>query len=258
MSPQASGNQTTSYPRTGKRGVPQQFPRRLYEMLEGESNLAEASPEYNKIIMWSDSGKAFGILDVQLFASQVLPKYFRTNKFSSFQRNLNLYGFSKVRRGPDADMYAHPTFIRGKQELLCQLLKCNTPASARRNSSNSSSDGNSTERTASTEGSQVSVSPQPSSTPPMYVTLQSARAAPVLPSNPVINPFTSLALTGWNQPRPHNQHSLYHQPQAYAAATNNHATPAIQNSLLGRNKLALLAMAMTSIEALPAAAIQKA
>lgn len=90
MAPQASTSQTTSYPRTGKRGVPQQFPRRLYEMLESESKLAEASPDYNKIIMWSDSGKAFGILDVQLFASQVLPKYFRTNKFSSFQRNLNL------------------------------------------------------------------------------------------------------------------------------------------------------------------------
>ena len=37
------------------------------------------------------------------------------------------YGFSKVRRGPDTDMYAHPSFVRGKPELLTHLRKC-TPA----------------------------------------------------------------------------------------------------------------------------------
>mmetsp|Transcript_25639 Transcript_25639/g.60680 ORF Transcript_25639/g.60680 Transcript_25639/m.60680 type:complete len:342 (+) Transcript_25639:606-1631(+) len=36
------------------------------------------------------------------------------------------YGFSKVRRGPDTDMYAHPSFIRGKPELLFNLRKCAT------------------------------------------------------------------------------------------------------------------------------------
>lgn len=94
-----------SYPRTGKRGVPQQFPRRLYEMLEMES---EAAPEVARatnsrylsgttataddipLISWSGTGRAFRIVDVKLFAETVLPKYFRTAKFSSFQRNLNL------------------------------------------------------------------------------------------------------------------------------------------------------------------------
>jgi len=77
-----------SYPRTGKRGVPQQFPRRLYNMLEAESQLHPSSPE--SLISWSQTGKAFRIEDVTLFSTLVLPKYFRTNKFSSFQRNLNL------------------------------------------------------------------------------------------------------------------------------------------------------------------------
>lgn len=71
-------------PKTGKRGVPQQFPRRLYEMIEAESIAGESS------IRWSGTGRAFNIQDTHLFSSQVLPKYFRTNKFSSFQRNLNL------------------------------------------------------------------------------------------------------------------------------------------------------------------------
>jgi hypothetical protein len=80
-----------SFPRTGKRGVPQQFPRRLYEMLDSETkSLERADAVYPKIISWSDSGSAFRIFDVAEFSSTVLPKYFRTTKFSSFQRNLNL------------------------------------------------------------------------------------------------------------------------------------------------------------------------
>jgi hypothetical protein len=80
-------------PRTGKRGVPQQFPRRLYEMLDGETanqHDDDISNNTHHLIEWSASGKAFRIRNVEAFASTVLPKYFRTKKFSSFQRNLNL------------------------------------------------------------------------------------------------------------------------------------------------------------------------
>jgi hypothetical protein len=58
-------------------------------MLESESQVQKESPR-DCLIAWSDSGKAFRIEDVTLFSTHVLPKYFRTNKFSSFQRNLNL------------------------------------------------------------------------------------------------------------------------------------------------------------------------
>jgi hypothetical protein len=133
----ASNISTLSYPRTGKRGVPQQFARRLYEMLQSEAKLALASPTKTPLISWSESGFAFRILDVDGFTTSVLPKYFRTKKFSSFQRNLNLYGFSKVRRGPDTDMYAHQSFIRGKPELLLNLRKCSS-ASRRKMSASSS------------------------------------------------------------------------------------------------------------------------
>lgn len=78
-----------SWPRTGKRGVPQQFPRRLYEMLETETKRVHTDVQ-PKVISWSESGKAFRIFDVTEFANTILPKYFRTKKFSSFQRNLNL------------------------------------------------------------------------------------------------------------------------------------------------------------------------
>mmetsp|Transcript_10682 Transcript_10682/g.23638 ORF Transcript_10682/g.23638 Transcript_10682/m.23638 type:complete len:221 (-) Transcript_10682:49-711(-) len=106
----------TNYPRTGKRGVPQQFPRKLYDMLEAESK--------DDIVHWSSSGRAFRIADVSRFSKEVLSKYFKTSKFSSFQRNLNLYGFTKIRKGPDIDMYSHPGgFIRGEEDGLSQLRK---------------------------------------------------------------------------------------------------------------------------------------
>lgn len=96
-----------SFPRTGKRGVPQQFPRRLYEMLDSETKSVEASANHRKVITWSTSGKAFRIFDVAEFAASVLPKYFRTKKFSSFQRNLNLvrYRYCSLPSVKDAIIY---------------------------------------------------------------------------------------------------------------------------------------------------------
>jgi HSF-type DNA-binding len=95
-SPPDAAEMVLPFPRTGKRGVPQQFPRRLFEMLNQEStkNVAERSVVHPQIISWSLSGKAFRIYNVTDFATTILPKYFRTTKFSSFQRNLNLVSFS--------------------------------------------------------------------------------------------------------------------------------------------------------------------
>jgi hypothetical protein len=93
MSESTSALSSFTFPRTGKRGVPQQFPRRLFEMLEGETKLCETSATHKKVIAWSCSGQAFRIYDSAEFATVVLPKYFRTKKFSSFQRNLNLVSF---------------------------------------------------------------------------------------------------------------------------------------------------------------------
>lgn len=92
----SSNLSTLSYPRTGKRGVPQQFARRLYEMLQSEAKLASASKDKDVYISWSESGFAFRIHDVEGFTSSVLPKYFRTKKFSSFQRNLNLVSSHEI------------------------------------------------------------------------------------------------------------------------------------------------------------------
>lgn len=44
-------------------------------------------------------------------------------KLSSFQRQLNLYGFKKIFRGEDKDCYFHPLFQREHKDLLSQLRR---------------------------------------------------------------------------------------------------------------------------------------
>ena len=60
-----------------------------------------SNPEYNHIISWLPTGDAFGIHKQEEFESQILPKYFRHTRFSSFVRKLNRWGFRRMRKiGP--------------------------------------------------------------------------------------------------------------------------------------------------------------
>ena len=60
------------------------------------------------------------------FTTHVLPHYFRTTKFSSFQRNLNLYGFTKVIRGVDRGSYFNPNFSRDNEANLVAVKRVKT------------------------------------------------------------------------------------------------------------------------------------
>jgi len=51
---------------------------------------------------WVRGGKSFVILDPKKFSKTVLPKYFKHNKLTSFVRQLNFYGFHKIRIDPSA------------------------------------------------------------------------------------------------------------------------------------------------------------
>lgn len=48
------------------------------------------------IASWTPDGKMFVIKDQQIFEQTIIPKFFDHNKFSSFARQLNFYGFRKM------------------------------------------------------------------------------------------------------------------------------------------------------------------
>jgi hypothetical protein len=83
----------------------------------------------SNVIAWSSSGKSFTVLDVKRFETETLPKYFNHGKFSSFVRQLNFYGFQKLRSDPDLQKhtehirFSHEFFLRGQPELLQKIKR---------------------------------------------------------------------------------------------------------------------------------------
>lgn len=49
------------------------------------------------VVSWNATGDSFVIKDIDEFSKTTLPLYFNHSKYSSFVRQLNFYGFSKVR-----------------------------------------------------------------------------------------------------------------------------------------------------------------
>eukprot|EP00934_Nitzschia_sp_Nitz4_P004660 Nitzschia sp. Nitz4//scaffold2_size372955//256108//257823//NITZ4_000450-RA/size372955-processed-gene-0.440-mRNA-1//1//CDS//3329546859//4650//frame0 len=87
-----------------------------------------------KIASWTPDGEMFVVKDPDLFASTVIPQYFDHNKFSSFARQLNFYGFRKMQSKPirnsdfDANTAKHVTFYnenfkRGRCDLLKKIQR---------------------------------------------------------------------------------------------------------------------------------------
>ena len=50
-------------------------------------------------------------------------RFFRQTKLTSFQRQLNLYGFSRLTRGRDSGGYYHELFLRGKTYLTRSMSR---------------------------------------------------------------------------------------------------------------------------------------
>ncbi|KAH7479050.1 hypothetical protein PRIC1_009394 [Phytophthora ramorum] len=82
----SSTSSASSSEEVPKRGWVAPFLLHLHQMLRREDA---------KIIRWADDGMAFQILDKEAMTAQILPKYFKNKNFSSFQRQLNYFGFRK-------------------------------------------------------------------------------------------------------------------------------------------------------------------
>jgi len=94
------------------------FAQVLHEILCNAGN----DPDVAKSMRWTSTGKAFEITDEKLFERKILPRISeRCSCFSSFNRRLYMWGFTKPRKGPNAGRYYHRLFQRD-QEGLCHSI----------------------------------------------------------------------------------------------------------------------------------------
>ncbi|KAI9263899.1 hypothetical protein EDC94DRAFT_517856 [Helicostylum pulchrum] len=104
---------------TSQKNIPP-FLNKLYSMVN--------DPESDDLICWSDDGASFFVNRQEDFARKVLPRFFKHKKFSSFVRQLNMYGFHKVphlQQGvleTDGESerweFSNPHFQRNQRDLL--------------------------------------------------------------------------------------------------------------------------------------------
>lgn len=103
--------------RKGPRGgVSVPFPTKLHVML---SKVEEDGLSH--IVTWQPHGRCFIVHKPKEFVSEVMPTYFRQSKLTSFQRQLNLYGFSRITTGRDRGGYYHELFLKHRL-FLCQNM----------------------------------------------------------------------------------------------------------------------------------------
>ncbi|KAM0983368.1 hypothetical protein TB2_010714 [Malus domestica] len=102
---------------SGPAGSVAPFLRKCYEMVDDKDT--------DSIISWSETGDSFAILDMAQFSISMLPKYFKHSNFSSFMRQLNIYGFRKI--DSDGWVFANEGFIRGQKILLKNIARRKHP-----------------------------------------------------------------------------------------------------------------------------------
>lgn len=94
------------------------FPQALHEMLQA----AEPSG-FQEIVSWQPHGRAFRVHDKKQFVSRILPVYFCMSKFTSFQRQLNLYCFHRITTGKDKGASYHELFQRDQPCLYEKMVR---------------------------------------------------------------------------------------------------------------------------------------
>ncbi|KAH7320995.1 hypothetical protein B0I35DRAFT_204285 [Stachybotrys elegans] len=111
----------------GKRKQIPPFVQKLSSFLEERKN--------EDLIRWSEKGDSFIVLDEDEFAKTLIPELFKHNKYASFVRQLNMYGFHKKvglsdnsmraseRKNKSPSEYFNRFFRRGHPNLLWLINK---------------------------------------------------------------------------------------------------------------------------------------
>ena len=108
-------------------GVTEPFPEKLHRMLAEVEERGESD-----VVSFLPHGRAFVIHHVERFCREIMPRYFKQSRLSSFQRQLNLYGFTRITSGSDAGGYYHELFLQGRPALAIHMRRVGVPQSAKR------------------------------------------------------------------------------------------------------------------------------
>lgn len=99
-------------------GVIEPFPEKLHRLLQ-ETEAAGLSD----VISFVLNGRAFIIHKPERFFKEIVPRYFRHKRLSSFKRQLNLYGFELITSGAARGAYAHQMFVKGRPDLCVNMRR---------------------------------------------------------------------------------------------------------------------------------------
>ncbi|CAO3641627.1 unnamed protein product [Mucor hiemalis] len=101
------------------------FLNKLYNMVDDRTT--------DELIRWSEDGLSFIVVRHEEFAKKVLPRFFKHSNFSSFVRQLNMYGFHKVPHLQNGVLstegeterweFSNPHFQRNQPDLLLLVTR---------------------------------------------------------------------------------------------------------------------------------------
>jgi HSF-type DNA-binding len=76
------------------------FQYKLYDILQCD--------DFKEILTWLPHGRSWKIIDSDALTKDVLPKYFRHSKYSSFKRQMSGWGFRRGIKVNEYNEYNHP------------------------------------------------------------------------------------------------------------------------------------------------------
>jgi len=90
------------------------FPAKMHAIL--------SRPDLSDIVAWMPHGRSWRVLKPREFEVKIIPTYFEHQKFSSFIRQANGWGFRRITQGRDRNSYYHELFLRSLPHL-CKKMK---------------------------------------------------------------------------------------------------------------------------------------
>ena len=94
---------------------------RIYFVSDSGKFQDKKGVEARNIIAWQEHGRSFIIRHQKLFEKYLLGKYFKTTKYRTFQRQLNMYGFKRLTNERERGSYYHEKFLRSFPNL-CSMI----------------------------------------------------------------------------------------------------------------------------------------